>query len=201
MKCPYCKSEQTAVIDTRVAEDGQTIRRRRECESCDKRFTTYERVELAMPVVVKASGFRIPYEREKIRTGFARALHKRPVPTQYVDAAIDRIEQRVLARGEREISSRTIGEMVMQELKKMDSVAYIRFASVYEDFQRVDARRCSSSSVPGARRGRGRRGSSGAGCAPCRPRSARRTPASWPAPCSSPSAACSPPPPTRASAA
>jgi len=138
MKCPYCKSEETAVIDTRVPEDGQSIRRRRECESCDKRFTTYERIELAMPVVVKSSGFRTAYDREKIRTGFMRALHKRPVPTQYVDAAIDRIEQRILARGEREISSRTIGEMVMAELKKMDSVAYIRFASVYEDFQRVD---------------------------------------------------------------
>jgi transcriptional repressor NrdR len=138
MKCPYCKSDETAVIDTRVSEDGTSIRRRRECESCDKRFTTYERVELAMPVVVKASGYRTAYDRERIRTGFARALHKRPVPTQYVDAAIDRIEQRILARGEREISSRTVGEMVMQELKKMDSVAYIRFASVYEDFQRVD---------------------------------------------------------------
>lgn len=138
MKCPYCKSDETAVIDTRVSEDGTSIRRRRECESCDKRFTTYERVELAMPVVVKSSGFRTAYDREKIRTGFMRALHKRPVPTQYVDAAIDRIEQRILARGEREISSRTIGEMVMAELKKMDSVAYIRFASVYEDFQRVD---------------------------------------------------------------
>jgi len=138
MKCPYCKSDDTAVIDTRVSEDGTSIRRRRECESCDKRFTTYERVELAMPVVVKTSGFRTAFDREKIRTGFARALHKRPVPTQYVDAAIDRIEQRILARGEREISSRTVGEMVMQELKKMDSVAYIRFASVYEDFQRVD---------------------------------------------------------------
>ncbi|HSD42450.1 MAG TPA: transcriptional regulator NrdR [Burkholderiales bacterium] len=138
MKCPYCKSDETAVIDTRVSEDGTSIRRRRECESCDKRFTTYERVELAMPVVVKTSGYRTAFDREKIRTGFARALHKRPVPTQYVDAAIDRIEQRILARGEREISSRTVGEMVMQELKKMDSVAYIRFASVYEDFQRVD---------------------------------------------------------------
>jgi transcriptional repressor NrdR len=138
MKCPYCKSDETAVIDTRVSEDGTSIRRRRECESCEKRFTTYERVELAMPVVVKTSGYRTAFDREKIRTGFARALHKRPVPTQYVDAAIDRIEQRILARGEREISSRTIGEMVMQELKKMDSVAYIRFASVYEDFQRVD---------------------------------------------------------------
>lgn len=138
MKCPYCKSDDTAVIDTRVSEDGTSIRRRRECEQCEKRFTTYERVELAMPAVVKTSGYRTPYDREKIRTGFARALHKRPVPTQYVDAAIDRIESRILARGEREVSSRTIGEMVMAELKKMDSVAYIRFASVYEDFQRVD---------------------------------------------------------------
>lgn len=138
MKCPYCKSDDTAVIDTRVSEDGTSIRRRRECESCDKRFTTYERVELAMPVVVKSSGFRTAYDREKIRTGFMRALHKRPVPTEYVDAAINRIEQRILAMGEREIPSRTVGEMVMRELKKMDDVAYIRFASVYEDFQRVD---------------------------------------------------------------
>jgi transcriptional repressor NrdR len=138
MKCPYCKFDDTAVIDTRVSEDGSSIRRRRECEQCNKRFTTYERVELAMPAVVKTSGYRTAYDREKIRTGFARALHKRPVPTQYVDTAIDRIESRILARGEREISSRTVGEMVMAELKKMDSVAYIRFASVYEDFQRVD---------------------------------------------------------------
>jgi transcriptional repressor NrdR len=138
MRCPYCKAEDTGVVDTRVSEDGDAIRRRRECESCGKRFTTYERVELQMPMVVKTSGYRTAFDREKIRTGFARALHKRPVPTQYVDAAINRIEQRILARGEREISSRTIGEMVMQELKKMDDVAYIRFASVYEDFQRVD---------------------------------------------------------------
>jgi transcriptional repressor NrdR len=138
MKCPYCKSDSTAVIDTRLSEDGQSVRRRRECEHCGKRFTTYERTELGLPIVVKMSGYRTAYDREKIRIGFMRALHKRPVPTQYVDAAIDRIEQKILARGEREISSRTIGEMVMQELKKMDHVAYIRFASVYEDFQRVD---------------------------------------------------------------
>ena len=138
MKCPYCKSDDTAVIDTRLSEDGVSVRRRRECEKCDKRFTTYERIELSLPAVVKSNGYRTAYDREKIRTGFMRALHKRPVPTQYVDAAIDRIEQRILARGEREIGSRTIGEMVMQELKKMDHVAYIRFASVYEDFQRVD---------------------------------------------------------------
>jgi transcriptional repressor NrdR len=138
LKCPYCKADDTGVIDTRVSEDGDSIRRRRECERCGKRFTTYERVELSMPNVVKASGQRVPYDREKIRVGFMRALHKRPVPTEYVDAAINRIEQRLLAMGEREIASRTVGEMVMRELKKMDDVAYIRFASVYEDFQRVD---------------------------------------------------------------
>jgi transcriptional repressor NrdR len=138
MKCPYCQSDDTAVIDTRVSEDGDAIRRRRACQDCEKRFTTYERIELQMPVVVKTNGYRTAFDREKIRIGFMRALHKRPVPTQYVDAAINRIEQKVLARGEREISSRTLGEMVMQELKKMDDVAYIRFASVYEDFQRVD---------------------------------------------------------------
>lgn len=126
------------MVDSRLSEDGASVRRRRECGKCAKRFTTYERVELSMPVVVKANGHRVPFDRERIRTGFMRALHKRPVPTQYVDDAIDRIEQRVMAIGEKEISSRVIGEMVMRELKKMDDVAYIRFASVYEDFQRVD---------------------------------------------------------------
>jgi transcriptional repressor NrdR len=138
MKCPFCKSDNTAVLDTRISEDGDSVRRRRVCDDCEKRFTTYERVELQLPVVVKSSGYRTAYDREKIRTGFMRALHKRPVPTQYVDAAIDRIDQRVMSLGEREIPSRTVGEMVMRELKKMDDVAYIRFASVYEDFQRVD---------------------------------------------------------------
>ena len=138
MKCPYCKAEDTAVIDSRESDDGDSTRRRRQCESCGKRFTTYERVELSMPMVVKSNGNRVPYDREKVRTGFMRALHKRPVPTEYVDQAINRIEQRVLAFGEREVASRVIGEMVMRELKKMDDVAYIRFASVYEDFQRVD---------------------------------------------------------------
>jgi len=138
VKCPYCKADDTAVVDSRLSEDGASVRRRRECRKCSKRFTTYERVELSMPVVVKANGHRVPFDREKIRTGFMRALHKRPVPTQYVDDAIDRIEQRLMAIGEKEIPSRIIGEMVMRELKKMDDVAYIRFASVYEDFQRVD---------------------------------------------------------------
>ena len=138
MKCPYCKSENTGVIDSRLSDDGESVRRRRQCEECDKRFTTYERTELSMPMIVKSNGNRTSYDREKVHTGFMRALHKRPVPTEYVDQAINRIEQRILALGEREVPSRVIGEMVMRELKKMDDVAYIRFASVYEDFQRVD---------------------------------------------------------------
>jgi transcriptional repressor NrdR len=138
MRCPYCKADDTGVIDSRLSEDGDTVRRRRECKDCGKRFTTYERVELSMPMIVKSNGHRVPYEREKIRTGFMRALHKRPVPTEYVEAAIQRVEQRIIALGEREVPSRVIGELVMRELKKMDDVAYIRFASVYEDFQRVD---------------------------------------------------------------
>jgi transcriptional repressor NrdR len=156
VKCPYCKAEDTAVIDSRESEDGDSVRRRRQCEACTKRFTTYERVELSMPMVVKSSGNRVPYDREKVRTGFMRALHKRPVPTEYVEQAINRIEQRVLAFGEREVASRVIGEMVMRELKKMDDVAYIRFASVYEDFQRVDDFRDAILEVkkPGTKRAR-----------------------------------------------
>ena len=138
MRCPFCKAEDTAVIDSRMSDDGDSVRRRRECKSCDKRFTTYERVEMSMPLVVKANGYRTSYDRNKIRTGFMRALHKRPVPAEQVEEAINRIEQRVLALGEREIKSRVVGELVMRELKKLDDVAYIRFASVYGDFQRID---------------------------------------------------------------
>ena len=154
MKCPFCGAMDTQVIDSRVSEEGDSIRRRRRCVGCSKRFTTYERVELQMPMIVKQNGNRTAYDREKIRTGFMRALHKRPVPTEYVDAAITRIEQRILALGEREIASRVVGEMVMRELKKMDDVAYIRFASVYEDFQRVDDFRDAIQQVkrPGAKR-------------------------------------------------
>ena len=121
-----------------MSDDGDSVRRRRECKACDKRFTTYERVEMSMPLVVKANGYRTTYDRNKIRTGFMRALHKRPVPAEQVEEAINRIEQRVLSTGEREIKSRVVGELVMRELKKLDDVAYIRFASVYGDFQRVD---------------------------------------------------------------
>ncbi len=138
MKCPFCKSDDTQVIDSRVSDDGESIRRRRRCTSCNKRFTTYETVELRMPQVVKQDGTRADFDLEKLRTGFMRALHKRPVPTQAVDEAIATITQDVLALGEREIDSRRVGEMVMRELRKLDQVAYIRFASVYRSFSGVD---------------------------------------------------------------
>lgn len=126
------------MIDSRVSEEGNKIRRRRRCLTCDKRFTTYETVELRLPQVVKQDGNRSEFNRDKLLTGFMRALHKRPVPTEYVDAAMDRIVQTLLSLGVREIPSRKIGEMVMQELYKLDKVAYIRFASVYRSFQDAD---------------------------------------------------------------
>jgi transcriptional repressor NrdR len=135
MKCPFCGAADTQVVDSRASEEGDSIRRRRRCTACDKRFTTYETVELRMPQVVKANGIREEYDVDKLRIGFTRALHKRPVPTEYVDAAIERITQKLLALGEREVPSRRIGEMVMRELYRLDKVAYIRFASVYKDFQ------------------------------------------------------------------
>jgi transcriptional repressor NrdR len=137
MKCPFCGTDDTQVVDSRVSEEGDRIRRRRRCAACDKRFTTYETVELRIPQVVKTNGTREEYDEEKLRTGFLRALHKRPVPTEYVDAAVERITQKLLSLGEREIPSRRVGEMVMRELYKLDKVAYIRFASVYKDFQDV----------------------------------------------------------------
>jgi transcriptional repressor NrdR len=137
MKCPFCGSTDTQVIDSRVTEPGDSIRRRRRCSGCQKRFTTYETVELRLPQVVKTNGIRSDFDVAKLRNGFARALHKRPVPTEFVDQAVDRIVAQVLSLGEREIASRQIGEMVMQELYKLDKVAYIRFASVYRSFQDV----------------------------------------------------------------
>jgi transcriptional repressor NrdR len=138
VKCPFCKYADTQVIDSRVSDDGESIRRRRRCTGCSKRFTTYETIELRMPQVVKQDGTRSEFDLEKLRTGFMRALHKRPVPTQLVDDAIATITQDVLALGDREIPSRRLGEMVMRELKRLDQVAYIRFASVYRSFQGVD---------------------------------------------------------------
>ncbi|QDQ28425.1 transcriptional repressor NrdR [Chitinimonas arctica] len=138
MKCPFCGSADTQVVDTRLSEEGDSIRRRRKCAACDKRFTTFETAEIRSPQVVKVNGNRADFDREKVRVSFQRALHKRPVPTALVDEAIARIDQRVLSQGEREIDSRRIGEMVMAELAKLDKVAYIRFASVYRSFQDVD---------------------------------------------------------------
>jgi transcriptional repressor NrdR len=137
MKCPFCSSPDTQVIDSRVSEPGDSIRRRRRCLACQKRFTTYETVELRLPQIVKSDGSRADFDEQKLRVGFQRALHKRPVPTEYVDAAINRIVQHVLSLGEREIPSREVGERVMDELRKLDKVAYIRFASVYRSFQDI----------------------------------------------------------------
>ena len=137
MKDPFCKGNDTQVVDTRKSKEAEHIRRRRRCLSCDKRFTTYEIVELRMPQVVKQNGKRSEFDEEKLRTSFNRALHKRPVPTELVDTAIDHVIQKVFAMGEREVGSRQIGEMVMKELLKLDKVAYIRFASVYKSFQDV----------------------------------------------------------------
>ena len=138
MHCPFCKDENTQVIDSRVSEPGDSIRRRRRCPACNKRFTTYETVELRLPQVVKQDGSRTEFDQQKLRTGFMRALHKRPVPTPLVDEAILASTQELLALGERELPSRRVGEMVMKELYKLDDVAYIRFASVYKSFQDID---------------------------------------------------------------
>jgi transcriptional repressor NrdR len=137
MKCPYCHHADTQVIDTRISEEGDTIRRRRRCASCDKRFTTYERIELAMPVIVKKNGSRSEYESSKLRASLMLALRKRPVSAEAVDTAIQRIEEKLLASGEREIVSGHLGELVMRELKRLDKIAYIRFASVYKSFEDV----------------------------------------------------------------
>ncbi|MDP3677569.1 MAG: transcriptional regulator NrdR [Methylotenera sp.] len=138
MKCPFCGADDTQVIDSRVNDEGDSIRRRRRCGACDKRFTTYETAELHLPQVVKQNGTREEFKREKLRLSFTRALHKRPVPTEYVDNALNHITQKILSLGEREVPARDLGEMVMHELKMMDKVAYIRFASVYRSFSDVD---------------------------------------------------------------
>ena len=138
MRCPFCGTADTQVVDSRVNDEGNSIRRRRRCSECDKRFTTYESVELTLPQVVKQNGKREDLSRDKLHQSFSRALHKRPVPVEYIEQAIERIIQKVLAYGEKEITARELGENVMHELKKMDKVAYIRFASVYRSFSDVE---------------------------------------------------------------
>ncbi len=137
MKCPFCNCEDTQVIDTRLSEDKMSVKRRRRCVSCDRRFNTYENIELQLPVIVKSDGSRQEFNIEKIRSSFMKALHKRPVATQAVDSAIETIRQQVLMYGDREIASRVIGDWVMSQLAKLDKVAYIRFASIYRSFQDV----------------------------------------------------------------
>jgi len=138
MKCPFCGAPDTQVIDSRVNEDGNSIRRRRKCPVCHKRHTTYETPELRMPTIVKSNGQREEFKRSKLETSFQRALHKRPVTAEQIDAAIDRIEQSLLLDGGREMKSQNIGAMVMDELRNLDKVGYIRFASVYRSFEGVD---------------------------------------------------------------
>jgi transcriptional repressor NrdR len=138
MKCPFCGNLETQVVETRVSEEADFIRRRRQCGACDKRFTTYERPDVNFPTVVKKDGRRIEYKRSKILGSMTLALRKRPVSTEQVDSAIERIEEKLLNLGLREIDSKRIGELVMRELRKLDKVAYIRFASVYRSFEDID---------------------------------------------------------------
>ncbi|WP_301101803.1 transcriptional regulator NrdR [Propionivibrio sp.] len=138
MKCPFCGAADTTVADTRINDDGDIVRRRRRCLTCDKRFSTYERAEIRLPQVVKKNGSRVDFEREKLAASLWLSLRKRPVTVESVDAAIARIEEKLLTLGEREIPSEKVGEMVMRELKKLDKVAYVRFASVYRNFEDVD---------------------------------------------------------------
>lgn len=138
MKCHFCGAGDTQVIETRLSEDGATIRRRRRCQACEKRFTTFETADIRLPQVVKANGIREEFSEAKLRESFRRALHKRPVPVELMEASVAQIRQKLLSLGEREIPSRELGEMVMHALRKLDKVAYIRFASVYRSFQDVD---------------------------------------------------------------
>jgi transcriptional repressor NrdR len=137
MRCPFCRHDDTQVVDSRVSEDGAAIRRRRRCPACDKRFTTYERVELALPSVVKKDGTRVEFDRRKIAASMRLALRKRPVAADAIDAAVARIEYQLLGSGEREIQSERLGELVMNELRQLDTIAYVRFASVYKRFEDV----------------------------------------------------------------
>ena len=138
MKCPFCSHPDTQVVETRVSEDGGFIRRRRRCASCDKRFTTYERPEVTFPTIVKKDGRRIDYDRNKLLGSMRLALRKRSVSTELVDGAVERIEEKLLNLGLREVFSTRIGELVMGELRKLDKVAYVRFASVYRNFEDID---------------------------------------------------------------
>lgn len=139
MHCPFCTAQDTKVIDSRLVGGGGEIRRRRECNDCRERFTTYEIAELILPRIIKRDGRRSPFDEEKLRAGMIKALEKRQVSVEQVEAAINNIKHRLQATGEREVSSKLVGEIVMDELRLLDQVAYVRFASVYRSFKDVDA--------------------------------------------------------------
>jgi transcriptional repressor NrdR len=137
MRCPFCAAQDTRVIDSRLANEGDHVRRRRECIACKERFTTFETAELILPRVVKRNGIREPFDETKLRSGMLRALEKRPVSSDAIEAAIIRIKKNLLSSGDREVAAQELGEKVMQELKLLDDVAFVRFASVYRSFQDV----------------------------------------------------------------
>ncbi len=139
MRCPYCTHDETQVVETRESDEGGVIRRRRRCQGCEKRFTTYERIEAVMPAIVKKDGSRAEYDAAKLRGSMLLALRKRPVGVEEIDDAIERIQGELLAGGAREVPSAQLGELVMRELGRLDKVAYVRFASVYRSFEDVDA--------------------------------------------------------------
>lgn len=137
MRCPFCSAHDTRVIDTRLADDGDQVKRRRECVACKERFTTFEVVELTLPRIIKRTGVRETFDEGKLRSGMQRALEKRPVTVDAVEAAISRIKKALVSKGEREIPAHELGELVMKELSVLDRVAFVRFASVYRSFQDV----------------------------------------------------------------
>lgn len=138
MRCPYCEKAETKVVDSRLLKEGLSVRRRRKCEGCEKRFTTYETIEINMPNIVKLDGRREAYRREKILSGIEKACQKRPIPTGQIDRIIENIEKQILDISEKEISTKEIGHIVMMYLRNLDPVAYIRFASVYRKFQDIE---------------------------------------------------------------
>ena len=138
MRCPFCGHEESQVVETRVPDEADVIRRRRRCQRCDKRFTTYERAEISLPTVVKKDGSRTEFDVQKIRSSMMLALRKRPVSVEQIDAALDTIQETLVSTAGKEVTSARLGELVMRELKKIDKVAYVRFASVYRSFEDVD---------------------------------------------------------------
>ena len=139
MRCPFCEAMETKVIDSRLANEGDMVRRRRECVSCGERFTTFESAELIVPRLVKRDGSRVPFDEDKLRSSFLKALEKRPVSTEKVESAVLRIKRKLRSIGDREVSTEVLGNLVMSELRDLDDVAYVRFASVYRRFQDVQA--------------------------------------------------------------